>query len=275
MKSSYLFLALALASGGLLLGCEEAIISPSHGSGSQAGAYTILLFTHEGADHIAEATAHKARAAEATGWKDLFVVDAEKYSGLYWGHYKNRKSAMRNLKRAKAFVSPATKAHMYVRAMVVPLPGRDEGPKEWNLKNAPPDRKYSIQVGVYYDIPLRNYFGRKGEAVEVCRQLRQRGEEAYYFHGPVRSGVFVGSFPASSASVGKIQRRDPRTGRGSYVENFIVHDPRIKRVLRDYPELVICGNTETTTVYDRKTGRIRKVTKPSTVVVIPGRGEVK
>ncbi len=273
MKRACFLLAMVLMAGGFLAGCDEMGVSSS--SSVKDGAYTILLFTHEGADHVAESANHKTRASEATGWGDLFVVHKEKFSGLYWGHYKTRKAAARNLKRAKAFSSPTTKANIYVRAMVVPLPGRDEGPAEWNLKNTPADRKYSVQVGVYYDIPSRRYFGRKGEAVEVCKRLRQRGEEAYYFHGPVRSGVFVGSFPASSASVGKVQRHDPRTGRGSYVENFIVHDPRIKRILRDYPELVICGNTETTSVYDRKTGQVRKVTKPSTVVVIPGRGKAK
>ncbi len=258
--------------GLIITGCEKV----NWGGGGKAtsdteGAYTILLFTHEGADHIVDAKAHEERITKASGWDGLFVVDKEKTSSLYWGKYKNRKAAMKNLKKAKEFVSPTTGVKIYQRAMVVPLPGKDEGPPEWNLKNAPAGMKWSVKVGVYYDMPDRNYYGRKGEAVEVCRQLRERGEEGYYFHGPVRSGVFIGAFPPSSAYMRQVQSVQKKSGDESYKEDFIVNDPRIRRILKDYPDLVVCGAGETTKVYDPKTQQVKVFTQPSGVVIIPGR----
>lgn len=265
-----------LAAGLVVTGCEDVNWEAGQSSSAdKGGAYTVLLFTHEGADHIAEADGHKTRAAEATGWDGLFVIHKEKTSSLYRGRYKTRTAATRNLKKAKKFVSPKTRAHIYTRAMVVPLPGKDQGPAEWNLKNAPAGMKWSIKVGIYYDIPARNYFGRKGEAVEVCKQLRQRGEEAYYFHGPMRSGVFIGAFPPSSAKMVQTESIHPQSGHRSYKADFIVHDQRIKRILKDYPDLVVCGAGETTTVYDRKTKKVRKIKQPSSVVIIPGRKELQ
>ncbi|MCP4568857.1 MAG: hypothetical protein GY841_14865, partial [FCB group bacterium] len=235
---------------------------------------TVLLFTHRGADHISKARAHKGNIARAAGWDGLFVVNKENSSSLYWGKYKSRsKLAEKNLKKAKNFVSPSTGVRLYERAIIVPLPGKDLGPEKWNLKNAPSNAVYSVQVGVYYDIPARGYFGRKKEAVEVCRKLRQRGEEGYFYHGLKRSGVYIGAFPASSVSMQRTHVKHPRTGHKSYKDNQVVNDPRMKRILKDYPELVICGNTETIDVYDHKTKTVKKSTRTSSPVYIPGRGK--
>ena len=275
IKSQILTSLLVIAACLIFTGCEPINWGGSKGMASdEDAAYTILLFTHEGADHIASANAHKDRIAKAGGWDGLFVVSKEKTSSLYWGKYKTRKDAMRNLKKAKAFTSPASGVKIYQRAMIVPLPGKDEGPTEWNLKNAPTGMKWSVKVGVYYDIPEKNYYGRKGEAVEVCRKLRERGEEGYYYHGPVRSGVFIGAFPPSSATIREIPVVNAQ-GQRSLKPDFVVYDARIKRILRDYPDLVVCGGGETTKVYDRKTGRVKVVTQPSSVVIIPERKDLK
>ena len=175
--------------------------------------YTILLKTTSGMSHV-----EKARLIEQSlgkhGWKDVYILVKDDHSQVCWGKYPSIKAAQKNLKKAKAFTNQLGQKPFAV-ALVLPLPGKDLGPPEWNLAKAP--GVYSVLVAVYYDVPEKNYFGRKQSAVELCRVYRQEWNwEAYYHHGPVRSHVTIGSFDESAVATvreGNMVRReytDPR-----------------------------------------------------------------
>src|SRR5262249_18469567 len=80
----------------------------------------------------------------------------------------------------------------FFSARVRPKPIPDEGPPEWDLRNA--KCVYTLNVGVTKATPtMENY---KEAAVEWVKDLRERGFEAYYYHSPERplSSVCVGTF---------------------------------------------------------------------------------
>jgi hypothetical protein len=223
--------------------------------------YTLLLMTLTGPDHVNLADLYLQRTKQYTRWDNLYVVNKDDSSVLYWGRYRTRQDAMKNLQTAKEYVAPATKQHIFRMATVVPLPGKDVGPPEWNLKNAEGD--YTVLVAVFQNLPQRNYFGRKNRAVELCRKLRERGQEAYYFHDIARSGVTIGTFPAGAVATQRVARRHPQTGDTFYEDLRVVVDPKMKAILKDNPEFLYCGNTEIRSEQDPKTGKIVRRVSPS------------
>jgi hypothetical protein len=255
---------IGLGIGGLLwlttIGCQPGEgISP--GGYSAEDEYTLLLKMWNGGDHMTAADYYLQRTKQYTNWRGLYVVNKDTGSALYWGKYRTRQDALNNLQTAKQYRAPATKEHIYQMAAIVPLPGKDVGPPEWNLKNA--DGEYTVLVAVFQNIPRQHYFGRKNRAVELCKKLRDRGEDAYYMHDIARSIVTIGMFPASSVQTRRIQKRHPQTG-DTYFEDFrVVVDPNMKAILKDNPELLYCGNTEIRTEVDRNTGKLVQRVSPS------------
>lgn len=232
-----------------------AAIGPGEGFDT-GGNVTILLLALRGEDHVEAANFHLNRAREFTGWDNLFVINKEDYSGLYWGRYASREAAEPNLKRAKEYVTPIGR-RVYQRAIILPLPGKDVGPEKYNLLNA--RGAYSVLVAVFQDLPDRDYFGRKKRAVELCTKLRAQGKEAYFYHDTVRSGVTLGTFPADAVQTRRVRRRHPKTGDTFFQDVKYVADPRMKELMKQYPELLYCGNTEIRTIIDPETGkRVRK-----------------
>lgn len=223
--------------------------------------YTLLLTTLTGPDHVNLADLYLQRTRQYTNWTDLFVVNGDDSSALYWGRYRTREEAMKNLRTAKAYTTPATGEHIFHMATIVPLPGKDIGPAEWNLANAPGE--YTVLVAIFQDLPQQNYFGRKSRAVDLCRKLREQGVEAYFLHDASRSGVTIGTFPAQAVQVRRVPRKHPQTGDVFYEDHRVVVDPKMKAVLRDYPELLYCGNTEIRTEPDPQTGKLVRRAAPS------------
>ena len=223
--------------------------------------FTILLKTLTGPDHVNLSDFYLERTKQFTGWRGLYVVNKEESSALYWGQYSTYESGMKNLQTAKNYVAPATREHLFRMATIVPLPGEDIGPAEWNLKNA--QGEYTVLVAVFQDLPQRNYFGRKKRAVELCEKLRKQGTEAYFMHDIARSGVTIGTFPPQAIETKTVQRRHPQSGDLFYEDLRVVVDPKMKTVLKNNPELLYCGNTEIRTVVDPNTGKYVKKVSPS------------
>ncbi|MHC5111889.1 MAG: hypothetical protein ACYTHJ_18645 [Planctomycetota bacterium] len=77
---------------------------------------------------------------------------------------------------------------LQARTVRVPLP--NVGPEEWRLANV--TEKYSLQVAVFE--PTDEFWNYKEAALEYCRQMRDRGYEAFFHHGTGASMVTVGRF---------------------------------------------------------------------------------
>ena len=229
------------------------------GGGQVEDSYTVLLKVFSTANHAEDAAYYKAQMERLAGWNDLFIAAGDEHSELYWGRYPTMQAAAERLKTAKAYRSPAGMTP-FPTALVVPVPGSDIGPPEWNLLSAPGE--YTVVVAVFYDVPDANYYGRKNHAVEYCRQLREQGRQAFYHHGPSQSNVTVGLF--GSTAVRKVV-----TDRAIRLE---IVAPRVQAIVKDFKHLAVNGYTEKRTVIDKATNRPKQVTAEPYLVEIPEKG---
>ncbi len=266
--------ALLLLPALLLIGCDgmdlNGLGSPTGGQPDTAvdGAgdgkpWTILLHTHANpSTHREEAELFKQRISERVGWDGVYAVHREGSSQLFWGRYASVEDASENLARAKEYVTPAG-VPVFRQAMVVPVPGKDRpasGTNALALQNA--RGTYSVLVGVFYDVPKADYVGRRSFAEQYARELRNEGFEVYYFHGPIRSGVTVGSFPSEAVSF----TRDASTG--AMIPNY---SDAIQKVL-DHPRfeyLAVNGWAERWKVRNPQTGKVESIPQRPYAVKIP------
>jgi len=82
----------------------------------------------------------------------------------------------------------------FLMAKPTPRPTAREDPPEWDLRNAA--GMYTLQI--CYCINKPGFPDRREGAVAIVRQFRSEGEQAYYYHGSVKSLVCVGSFDGSA-----------------------------------------------------------------------------
>ena len=126
---------------------------------------------------------------------------------------------------------------------------------------------YTVLIETYYNDPNKDFHTRKETAVKRVEELRQNGEQAYYYHGPANSMVTIGSFPGSAVTIVK---------EGAVNRQRIV-DPQIRRILTDprHQYLLTNGTAREFWYGDVHTRdfRPRSTYRPSYVVRIPGRGE--
>ncbi len=249
MKITMQILLLAALSA-LAAGCDGNTLSlGSDNSQEDDGEYTIMLIALSTPDHVTRAIHYKTETEKDTGWRGLFIVHEASHSTLYWGKYKTPQDAQKNLKKAKEYIAPA-KIPVYKQALVIPIPGKQVGPPEWNLNNA--SGEYSIAVAVFYDVPEENYVGRKQFAVDYCKQLRDEGCEAYYHHGVSRSTVSIGAFPESAVE---------EIVKDNAVSDLKILDPQITEIMKKFPLLAVNGRQELIKTKDPRTGKI--VTSPA------------
>ena len=228
--------------------------------GAADGNYTIsLAVCRSPSGHVRQAKDFKRAAEHHTGWKNLFIVHREDYSVVYWGKYRAVADAKGNLRKAKAYRTPA-KIPVFVKALIVPLPGKeDTGPPEWQLGNTPERYVYTVMVADFYDVPEADYLGRRKFAVEYCRQLRQKNIPAYYRHDPASSVVTVGLFGRSAVMVTRKGRKFQRD----------VRDPRIKSIFARFPDLAVNGRQKLLRTINAKTKKIQNIPAPTYLMRIP------
>ena len=231
------FVTMAAVLVGALAGCTP--VTPSEINGE----YTIRLMGAEGANHVQRINAYKEHTEQETGWTGLYVVIKGNFSELYWGKYPTEKAALGDLERAKNF-----RTHLGIQAfpkpVILPIPGSDTGPPEMNLANA--KGVYTVLIATFHDDPARDYFGQyRRFAVENCKDLRQKGEEAYFYHAAGQSIVTIGCFDASAIKQVKV---------GSITTNEYNNDA-IVRIIKRHPLMAENGYSM----------RVRLPTGPSTV----------
>ena len=249
----------ALSAAGLLIaGCKggRSVMFWTRPPGDREdGGHTILLKVVSGEDHVAGAKKFKALTEQETQWKDIFLVHKSGQSHVCWGTYRSISAAQKNLKKAKAFRT-RNSAAVFASALVIPVAGKSYGPPEWDLTRTA--GTHSVLVAAFYDVPAENYVGRKKFAVRYCRQLRKHGYEAYYHHGLTNSTVTIGAFPSPSIQADQSDKKQ-------------IVDPRITRIMKDFPYLAVNGNAIVRKVYNPQTRKYRSVKRKTYLVSIPRR----
>ena len=257
MKYQISALACLFAAGLFVYGCEKNLFkSSSLNSSDEDGGYTVLLQVASGEEHVSTGNVLKASVERKTGFKGVFLVHKTNYSQVCWGRYVSISAAQKNLKKAKSFRTPSGAAP-FATAMIVPVPGKNPGPPEWDMTSA--QGKYSLLVAVFHDVPEKKYVGRKRFAVNYCKRLRKHSYQAYYYHGVANSSVTIGTFPASAIKVTKTGLKEQTT----YV------DPGVIKLRKDFPHLAVNGYASARRVRNRRTGKTTIVKKKSSLREIP------
>jgi hypothetical protein len=213
--------------------------------------YSIRLMVVVSPDHVQRVQTYKERTEQETGWTGLYVLVKADFSELYWGKYPSKEAAEGDLRRAKSF-----RTHVGIQAFpiaaIVPIPGTDIGPPEMNLANA--KGVYTVLIATFHDVPERRQY-----AVDNCKDLRQKGEEAYFYHTSTQSIVTIGAFDASAV-------KEVRNGAATTTE---VNSEGVLQILRNHPLLAENGYSVKVVVPDILSHKAVKVDKHSYVIRIP------
>jgi hypothetical protein len=165
--------------------------------------FTLFCCAFTGPAHIADSAQAKQYLIARTGLKDWYIIHSEGESDLYYGFYTSFDDPSQTAEYTRAQTDLAKLASLvndmgdkiFSMVLFVPINLPDPpAPKEWDLKNNP--GYWTLQIGIYRDSPER-----KQAAVDAVREARAQGIEAYFQHGAVASGVFIGSWPKEAAEI--------------------------------------------------------------------------
>jgi hypothetical protein len=102
-----------------------------------------------------------------------------------------------------------------------------------DLRTAPPGTFYSLQVA-HFDDPTNEAL-RKKQAEAYTKELRSKGAEAYFYHGPTMSVVTVGSFKDAVMRVGSVTRRADGSRRLNVPSPATRYSPEVEKMQAKYP----------------------------------------
>ena len=259
--------------------------------------WTIFCASLSNPGHAEMSRALKKSLIQRTGMREWYIVHESDRSLLYYGFYRSvndpddaaeTKRAQADRKKIDEIVDNAGQ-RPFSACHFVGLSAPDpESPPAWNLVNIPEDKVWTVMIAAYKDHP-----DRKLAAVESVREARARGEEAYYYHGPVVSNVFIGAWPAEAVVEERVDnnegvniQRDPilvlppgvgapgpiRSKEGNVRavgQRLVPVDQEMLAKLQQYPVMGVNG--EELIYVDRKTGK--RQPEVSKIVPIPRAGD--
>jgi len=244
--------------------------------------FRILLNAWNGPDHATTAANVKG-VIERDGFKNLTIVAKQNMTELYMGRYVSVKAAEPDLKKAQAYRNVQWgDVRLFEGAKPILIPGKDIGPPEWNLLNVHPRYTYTVAVMIYHDDA--GYIGRRQQAVNMCRKLREQGELAFFHHGPRNSSVCVGLF-----KVNAVRTRQVPVDAGAGTKEQRIHSLEIQATIQKYPRMYENGNHVKMTVPstdpgpvnanasgvtvsgNQRLGSVKEMYAPSCVIDIPRR----
>jgi hypothetical protein len=182
--------AVAAALAAFAAGCEQGAFRPAGGDGApeppaEKGRLTILLVEYVGPNASADARriAGELMAQDLPG---VFVVEGADEASVCVGRYDTWKDpkAKQMLARVRQ-VRDRQGRYPFAGVMLMPVP-ESAPPNPWPLQKAA--GTYSLHVASWEAV------GRKARAQDYAARLRQRGHEAYVYHGPRLSMVTLGAF---------------------------------------------------------------------------------
>jgi hypothetical protein len=259
--------------------------------------WTVFCASLGGSQHVELSKVLKKKLIQDTGMREWYIVHEPERSLIYYGFYRSindpadaaeTKRAQADRKKIDEWVDRAGE-RPFAACHFVRLSAPDpESPPEWNLTTLPEDKVWTLMVAAYKDHP-----DRKRAAVESVRAARAAGEEAYYYHGPVVSNVFIGAWPEEAVVEERVDnnegvniQRDPilvlppgvgapgpiRSKDGAVRavgQRFVPVDEGMIRKMQQYPVMGVNG--EELVYVDRKTGK--RQAEGSKIVAIPRASE--
>jgi hypothetical protein len=236
---------------------------------SSDATYTVMMRVFTEPNHSAEAARWRDRLSEALGWKGLTVVSQTDYSVLYWGQFSSPAAAQDTLDQAKAYRTHRGDA-LFTTAMITVLPGSDPGQAAWDLASS--TGAYSLLVADFENVPDQGYVGRIEDAVAYCRELRSKGLEAYYYHGPSTSSVTIGSFGPEAIRWEQHTVNSPLDAKPVTVSRRVIVDPQLQALQQQFPHRLWNLREVQDVVRDSAGGEVRRSVPASIPIRVPGKG---
>lgn len=257
--------------------------------------YTIYCQQITGPGHVEEAKFLRDAWAKRTGLRGFYIIHGEGDSSLYYEYYKNvgedaTPAEKARYKADRQMLAELTDAqgNKPFACLPVELPTADpDAPAEWNLTNA--RGFWTLEIAAFKNDPRR-----KEAAIQYVKELRDKGEEAYYYHGETTSSVCVGAWPreavvaqeksvagtndptkdivVSNQQLPDAFTKNLKTPDGEEVEvltpKLQIADPRMLQKLHEYPFHSINYAIRVQKM-KTPTGQTRKVADDSKLVEIP------
>ena len=201
------------------------------GAAGVGGEWTIALDRFEGPGHAQQSAAYAQQLAQTTGM-NVWAQDELGKSVVYSGRYKspNDRAAQADLQRWQQL--SAQRLVRVPAAMIVPVTEPTQGASpQYDLRtvrgrsNRGFTPAYSLQIA-FYDAEFGPDYRQAAE--QAVAVLRQDGAEAYYFHGPVRSSVTLGTFAEESVQI---------------VNGDVVYAQPVQDLQKKYPHNLANGRT--------------------------------
>jgi len=155
--------------------------------------YTIFCRDFPGPSHVDFANQAKAELMRNTKLRGWYVLHLEDHSSLMYGYYKSQDDPAARADRATIErLTDQLSNRLFPNCIVMPIDAPDpSAPPEWNLGNLRRDQSdtqhyWSLQIAAFRDNPQR-----KQAAIEMVRELRSQGTEAYYYHGKDNDSVSI------------------------------------------------------------------------------------
>jgi hypothetical protein len=239
-----------------LFGDAERAEKPS--SPITENAWTIIIYTFRGEDEEAQAPAALRRAQNEAGLRECYLEKRGGATVIAYGRYGTAEAGQKDLDRIHATEvempdgsGSLVKAKPFSEAFLSPPMDIKGSIPEYDLRNARRLKGdwaiYTLQVGVYSREDraptLKEIEEFRKAAEQAVVQLRHEGEQAYYYHGPMRSSVTIGLFGAEDydpqlklecAALKQLRRKFPynlQNGAG-VKRTLIVTDPKTGKQMR-------------------------------------------
>jgi hypothetical protein len=176
------------------------------------GRFTITLAQYDFEDRSENAQLLMQRAKAVLKTNEIWLDREPDRLSVNYGHFEKNmpdspiQRELAKIKKIYKQLDAGPYQFCYIREVAESDP---TAPREWNLLNQ--DCYYSLEIGTYFNVPEKEYYNRKADAVQAVKVLRESGDPAFFVHGRNESRVFIGCMP------------------------FNVSEPFIKLVLRKYP----------------------------------------
>ena len=173
---------------------------------SRSRGFAIELDQFTGEDAYAKVYRLITNARQEAGLANLWYVSTGRGAIVYAGRFRSEDDP-----QAKAMLKQVREAKIagdtpFEKAKVVAIANnRGEVMDERDLRSLSGRGLYALQIG-YYDSSFGLNFRKAAEtAVDV---LREKGEKAYYYHGPNRSLVLVNAWTYKDAFTSVVGQQD-------------------------------------------------------------------
>jgi len=158
---------------------------------TKKGRFTIVLAQFVEYDREQKAQQLQLRAKQVLNSDDVWFQYEQPRLSVNYGHFQKHKDAQKELQRTRKLyrqlgLGPQNLQFCYLKEIPQPDP---PAPEDWNLINS--GCAYTFEMAVFFNVPEKNYFNRKADAVQAVKNLRSEGKQAYFLHGPQASWVYV------------------------------------------------------------------------------------